>query len=277
MDKINFNKYKRIVKDVFDVGVKYSQEDIPINMPSVFIPGCGGMYKFQNKKILYVGKDTNRWDDFKEDLKIYRDIDKRDGLIKDITNRATNRIEAGYHIKWWKGGTSGFWDFIFKLQTKINKLNIEKINEEALKNNDIITQSFAWGNCNIFQKLVSDDIKNSSIYNEINNVINDKVTKKSRFKILKDMIDSFNPDIIIILNWKEDISFIGEYINKKTYIGDISKDIKKDKKIKIEYYNLKDGQHVFWTYHPTGIRRCGEKVDKWVDALYEFMKTEKVL
>lgn len=270
MDEINFDKYKGIVKDIFDIGVKYNQEDIPSNMPSVFIPGCGSMYKFQNKKILYIGKDTNGWDNFKEDLKIYRDIDKRENLTKDITNRATNRIENGCHIKWWRGGTSGFWDFIFKLQTKINKLDIEKINEEALKSNDIITQSFAWGNCNIFQKLVSDNIKDSSIYNEVN----EKVTQESRFRILKYMIDSFKPDIIIILNWKEDVSFIGECINKKTYVGDISKDIEKDKKVKIEYYHLKDGQHVFWTYHPTGIRRCGETIDKWVDALYEFMKQE---
>lgn len=273
MDEIKLDKYNEIVRAVFDIGVKYNNDDIPNNMPSLFVPGHGSVYKFQDKKILYLGKDTNGWDNFKEDLKLYRDIYKRDDLIKDVINRATNRIENGCHIKWWRGGTSGFWDFVFKLQSKINEVNIEKINLETLKNNEIITQSFAWGNCNIFQKLVSDDIKYSDIYNEID----EKITEKYKFELLKYMINSFNPDIIVILNWKEDVAFIGEYNNKKTYIDDISKDIEKDKKIKIEYYHLSGGQHVFWTYHPTGIRRCGDSVARWVDALYEFMKIEKVL
>ena len=167
MDEIKLDKYNEIVRAVFDIGVKYNNDDIPNNMPSLFVPGHGSVYEFQDKKILYLGKDTNGWDNFKEDLKLYRDIYKRDDLIKDVTNRATNRIEDGCHIKWLRGGASGFWDFVFKLQSKINEVNIEKINLETLKKNEIITQNFAMGNCNIFQKLLSDNIKYSDIYNEI--------------------------------------------------------------------------------------------------------------
>lgn len=275
MNEIIFDKYKGMIKEIFDVGMKYRKEDIPSNMPSIFIPGCGSRYKRQSKKILYIGKDTNGWDNFYEDLNVYNNIEKREDLIKEITNRATNRIENKFHIRWWRGGNSGFWDFIFKIQRKINKLDIEKIDKEVLENNDIITQTFAWGNCNIFQKLVSKDIKNSVIYNEINNIIEEKVIQKSRFKILKYMLDSFNPDIIVIFNWKEDISFIGEYIDKSVYEEYLSQNT--EKKLKIEYYHLKNGQHLFWTYHPTWIKKSGGNIDYCVNRLYEFMKEENVL
>lgn len=66
MDEIKLDKYNEIVRDVFDIGVKYNNNDIPNNMPSLFIPGHGSVYKFQDKKILYIGKDTNGWHNFRK-------------------------------------------------------------------------------------------------------------------------------------------------------------------------------------------------------------------
>lgn len=278
MKEIIYNKYKDIVREILDSGIKFKSEDIPKDIPNVFIPGYGKDYNNQNKKILYIGKDTNGWDCFRESLEMYRIKGNEDIVIRNIINRASDHIEAERHIEWWNNGKSQFWDFIFKLQMKINKIDIEKINKDFLCGNNKTTQGFAWGNCNILQQNIPKDIRKNIIYKEMRKIVDkEQIISEDRFKILQAMLESFNPDIIVILNWQEGISFIGEYIGeKKTYIDDISDNKKEDKNIKIEYYRLKSGQRVFWTYHPRGMISRGG-VNRWVNALYEFMKNEELV
>jgi hypothetical protein len=263
-------------------------------IPDIFVPGVGKSYSRAYKKILFVGIDTNGWYSINESACKYKsetDVTKKRELLEGIISRASNDLKYNEHIdKWWGNGTSKFWDYIFKLQIYINNFKVlekgecfingtSKLRKEWLEGQKEVTQNFAWANTKLLQELNLDkNIMESYFYNKISEFVYKK--KEDRFEVFKLMIESLQPDIIIILNWNEYLDFIGNYEETSTYhseckVIDGHKELCKEM-IKIEYYRLVSGQHVFWTYHPTAtVFRGG--VDIWVKSMYEFMKDKKVI
>lgn len=188
-------------------------------------------------------------------------------------NIATQRLENEEHKGWWENGTSQYWDFIFRLQCKILDIDWNKngINEQ-------ITQSFAWGNSYLLQTLnLGEDISNCPNYKKLQQLANEG--KSTRNKVLAAMLDLFDPDIIIILNWDEYITLLKESDWEKTEYVNCELEIQADmKKIKIEHYKLKSiNKDVIWTYHPRAMVFYKGGIDTWVKAVYEFMKSQKII
>lgn len=272
--------YKPFLKKVYQVASKEDNDKIDEKTPDIFIPGAGKSYEQTKKKILYVGKDTNCWYDIKETTYRYSKEENKDQILEEIIFRSSSALEKNEHVKsWWENGTSQFWDYIFKLQASINNLNWEEsMDVKWLEENEIVTQTFAWGNSRLFQQLNLDKgVTESDFYKKINGLVNTRAKESS--ECFNNMLKALQPDIIVILNWDEYESFIGKYVEKAEYKNEIVEgDVCKEKsyKIKITHYELASGQHVFWTYHPRGtISRGG--VNLWVKAMFKFMKDEKVL
>ena len=262
-------KIRLVLEEAENIG------DIKAGTPDLFIPGKGKLYERQEKgkKVLYIGKDTNGWGDLENRIKAYQNGDK-ENIVKEIMSIATQRLQNNEHIDWWGKGKSQYWDFIFKLQNRILGLseNENNINEQ-------ITQSFAWGNSYLLQTLnLPEDISSCSNYKKLQQLANED--RSTRNKVLEAMLDLFNPDIIVILNWDEYITLLKESDREKIeYLEDGVVDDNK-RKVKIEYYKIgedKNKRHVIWTYHPRAMDFCQGRVDAGVEAVFKFMKEQKVI
>lgn len=288
--------YVPVLEKIYQEADKFENNKINKGVPDIFIPGAGRLYDSMDKKILYIGKDTNGWSKFKKNADTYgreKNEDKKQEILKDIILKSSEALNKNEHITWWEGGRSQFWDYIFRLQTYINNINgteelkfpsneTTDIKKEWLTNHEKVTQSFAWSNTQLLQELnIEENIKESDLYKRISELTYKK--KEERAEVLKKIIEALNPDIIIILNWDEYIEFIGEYKKKVNYCDkciaentDNYSNEEQKYKIKIEYYQLKDGRHVFWTYHPRAALNKGG-VEIWVQAMFKFMKDEHVI
>lgn len=295
--KENLNKvYAPVLKKIYSA--VNTIEDIKGNpdIPDIFIPGVGKLYTNSNKKILYIGKDTNGWYSMKESASKYaleKNEIKKQELLEGIISRASNDLQLNKHVnEWWGDGKSKFWDYIFKLQMYINNLsNIEESNwsnnettelqKEWLQENEEVTQNFAWANTKLLQELNLDKEKTESyLYKEVSKFVYKK--KEERNEIFRLALEALQPDIIIILNWDEYLTFIGNSTKMGTYYdeykGKGADNQAYIEQVKIEYYKLDSGQDVFWTYHPQGtVYRDRGGVGIWVRAMFKFMKDKKVI
>lgn len=285
---MNLNKvYIPILEKIYNEVSRIDIDKINEGIPDIFIPGAGKLYEQANKKVLYIGKDTNGWYSIRNTTYKYgREANeiKKKKVLEEVIARASSALNNNEHLnEWWENGRSQFWDYIFKLQLHINNLDCEeKLNKEWMEKNELLTQSFAWGNSRLFQQLnLNKDITDSDFYKKINEFVNMK-NDKGR-ECFKNILEALQPDIIVILNWDEYEAFIGKYTAKVSYKDEfaeknIDSDLCKEQldKIKIEYYQLESGQHVFWTYHPRGTIYKGG-VDVWVKAMFQFMKSRKVI
>lgn len=273
MYDINSNYFEEKIRLVLEEGEKIG--DIKTGTPDIFIPGKGKLYERQEKgkKVLYIGKDTNGWGDLSNRIKQYQ-AGNKESIIQEIMSVATQRIQNNEHINWWDNGRSQYWDFIFKLQNKILG-----VSEDESDISEQITQSFSWGNSYLLQTLnLPEDISDCPNYKKLQQLVNEG--KANRNKVLEAMLELFDPDIVVILNWDEYITLLKESDRKKIEYIDCTWAEKDSKaKIKIEYYKLhgnKKERHVIWTYHPRAMApRKG--VDAWVEAIFEFMKEQQAI
>lgn len=249
--------YENLIKKVLDEAIMRDIKKIPKKTPSLFVPGKGKLYDSCKKRVLYIGKDTNGWRDFKEDIDTYKNSNtKRETVVQDIMKYATEELGNNKPLNDWGGkGQSQYWDFIFEMQAKI--LGVTD------KYSDEVTQSFAWGNCSVLQNLnLSNELSKCKEYRQLRKIANEG--KRDRDKVLNAMIDLFNPHIIIILNWDEYTTFAGENA-KKIADGCVGK-------VKWEYHKLEEDRCILWTYHPRGmITRGGVKAT--VEGLYQIISS----
>ena len=290
---IQLNKvYISVLEKIYKEVNKMENTEIDPNIPDVFIPGVGKLYAYNDKRILYMGKDTNGWHSMKDSASTYgieKSEVKKQEILEGIVSRASNALDTNEHIEWWNGGKSQFWDYIFRLQAYINNLSeaegyryesneTSKLPKEWLKENEKITQSFAWANTKLLQELNLDKcITESKFYKKMSNFTHKK--EEERNEVFKLALEALKPDIIVILNWDEYLTFIGKYVDKGSYYdeytGESADNQLNIEQIKIEYYKLDSGQHVFWTYHPRGtVNRGG--VELWVQAMFRYMKDKQV-
>lgn len=267
--KINLNKvYAPVLETIYNEVNRIEDIDGNPDIPDIFVPGVGKLYTSADKKVLYIGKDTNGWYSMKESASKYalekNEIKKQELLEKNIS-RASKDLQSNKHVtEWWGDGKSKFWDYIFKLQMYINNFSdIEesncfsnettKLRKEWLVENEKVTQSFAWANTKLLQELnLQNDKTESYFYKKISEFVYKK--EEERFEVFKLILEALQPDIIIILDFDEYTTFIGNSNKMGTYYDEYKGDGNDNQlyieKIKIEYYKLDSGQDVFWTYHP---------------------------
>lgn len=249
--------YESLIKKVLDEAITMDTKKIPEKTPSLFVPGKGRLYDDCDKRVLYIGKDTNGWRDLKNDIDRYKNSDnEREIVVQEIMQYASKELETNKPLNDWGGkGQSQYWDFILEMQAKILGA--------ADKYSDEVTQSFAWGNCSVLQNLnLSNELSKCEEYKKLRNIANEG--KYDRSKVLNAMIDMFNPNMIIILNWDEYATFAGENA-KKIADGCVEE-------IKWEYYELEEDRCILWTYHPRGmITRGGVRTA--VEGLYQIMSS----
>jgi len=260
MEKIN-DMYSKPLTDFFEQCL-IEVDSIPNGMPSIFIPGVGENYlSSKKKKILYIGIDTNEWFDLKKE--VFKYSENKQEFIKDYLGYADKGLHDLCHAKEWYNKNSQFWKFIMKLQMKLHNpaFELSKL-DQCLKDDQIedyrtILTSFAWGNCNAIQCL-RDSAFDKKNYQKIKGF-------SSEFDHLSTMTKALKPDVVIILNWGENESFIQPQDDPTLYE---CKQERMDGKVKVFHYKAKDGEHppVIWSYHPQWMVRR-EDIDTVVEYI----------
>ena len=260
------NYFKEKIINVLEQGVKKGSEKIVEKAPGIFIPGKGKLYdNMQDKKVLYIGIDTNGWGEdkgqsLKRQIEEYK-AGKKDQIVEEIMKAANDRLASNEHVEWYKEG-SQFWDFIFKMQAKLLNIPFEKENIS-----EQITQSFAWGNSYLLQTInLEDEVKNSDEYAALLKIANEG--EETRNLLFDAMDKMFDPDIIIILNWGEYMTFLDEEQREEVECTiSINEKESSKRKLKVELYKV-GNKKIVWTYHPRamsfcgGVNQCVEKILK---------------
>ena len=235
---------------------------------ALFVPYTFEAYHSAPKKIFYVGRDSEGWIKFDEMMMDFENGDLDNYLEKNsnvVTVQGENddntkthdvhSLREGWNInnKW------SFWTYCQKLHLYITK-GYENVDIRNLTNDDYLTiEQMGYGNLNA--------IEHDRTLKKDRNGIRwwDNISDKKRFHHLrlasrkfdriKHILDAYNPDLIIILNWEErDDIFEGlekEWI-KKYYIDKLRA------VYRIEGYDTK----ILWSNHPNA----------WSISVYERLK-----
>lgn len=264
--------YKKLLKEFFEK-CKGIQFDNITSIPSIFIPGIGKNYSSAKHKILYIGIDTNDWFDLKKDIEDYKL--QGDDFIEKYISRTSNFLNDIENI--YNNCYSQFWEFIFRFQFKI--YNIEYNEKNIINNFNDALNSFAWGNSNAIEKeehyrkhiVGSYDVMRES-YKKIKN-------NSKEFDKLDNVLRCLpeKPDLIIILNWSENLKYIGkEYIKQ-------SLEFEKADEMKIELYKHQENDcYILWTRHPYSMNFYKtlfdkKKVEYYVDKIYDIVKNKQIV
>lgn len=230
----------------------------------LFVPYGFSQYYNGNPKIFYVGIDTYYWSNKSTDLlKAYNTQDYTHYLC---VNDAT--VTAERLLGEWAYNKGPFWEFICKMQIYIRTGILKSTDElrSLTKHEENILHEIGYGNMNAIEiprTLQKEGYWDSISQNDYWQMVN---SAKSIFQPIKNILDSYNPDIIILLGSEESDEYLFDgltYHHKKKFDDD------KWRKL----YTV-DGSRVkiIKTYHTNVFKYKGTNNDEMVEYVFESLK-----
>jgi len=200
-------------------------------IPEPFLPVYGKNFEKVKCKIAFVGKETKSYGSITNFI---------EDFIKHPENalfREEGEFDEFEFTNWTNNFKTSFWDFVLQFLAKFYKLQDWEILKEQ-QHTDILS-SFAWCNTNAIERYeVSAQGKNVD-YETWLKVKNASIV----FDNAEYLIKSLKPNVLIILNWEENLEWLTKNVVeniKPIEIGD-----------HLQYYYLKNYDiHVYWTAHP---------------------------
>lgn len=223
---------------------------------TIFLPHVMSDYNKAKQKIFYFGRDTYGW--LKTEVLMNRFTDSELDLYADDTTSWINKY--GF-LEFNKNSSSGFWTLAMKLHLRLKGISGEvKISSNILEEHKLLLNDFGYGNLNSFE--VPETLVKQGVWDCIDQAKYWEIKNKSRiFDKLKYTIESYNPELIFVFNWKADESLFLEgleytveklgHINNQFYI----------------YYFPKTKTRLIWTVHPNNLRYQGCNVDNLINII----------
>ncbi len=224
--------------------------------PNIFFPTCGKYYTSSKYKIAFVGWETRDTDDLLGQLHAY---DKGiENLLFNYKYTSRNFIETLSYVQECNNSGKTFWDFNLRFLGAFYRLNNWKeLKGDSNNEYDVILKSFAWGNCDSIERyeMCAGDIDWED-WNEVKQA-------SHIFDDAKHFIHTFRPNVLIVTQFAETrggYSWLSRSIDSVPHkLADYT-----------EYGFLKDSNtHVFWTYHPTYLRKVGADFDKIIRSMVD--------
>lgn len=239
-----------------DNGIDYMS--LPDNLPAPFIPDFGEQYEKCDFKFAFVGQDANYNYQLKNFFN-YPDILKYSDIINYDSNDPTAYPEF---LDYTKGNS--FWKFILKFLALFYGIDDwKKLSEDwNSEQNKMIISSFVHGNVNSIPKDFPGIEKSKGVDYETWS----KIKNASRvFDKLSHITDAFNPKVIILLHWHAPDEWFPEQIGNP----------EKFDPIKLWYYFIEDTKtHLYWTYHPSGMRNVDP--DEILSSIIKSMREKEI-
>lgn len=220
-------------------------------VPQPFLPLCGDLYEQSETKIAFIGMETRGWGNTTNFVKSFRH-DPDNSLLKDFDE--FNELEF---CDWGNNFGTGFWDFNFKFLAHFYDKNWKdfKCGDE-----EDLLRSFAWGNTNAIERYHVTAQKKGVEYSDWVEVKNaSKVFDKAKY-----FIETFKPNIAVILNWDTSEEWLSDGLSDKVERKEIDDHF--------WYYNLPSTKtQVVWTAHPMWLCK-NRDFDNYIEYLVDFVK-----
>ncbi len=245
--RINKDFFLPLVEDFCYEVEDLGQDSYPDN--GLFIPYTFENYQAAPRKIFYVGRDTAGWVKFDEMMYDFRKgdlsnyLEKNSNVVTVLGKNQDGTDEHSLRDNWNTNNKWNFWTYCQKLHLYIIKgyteVDITKLNEEDYQ----IIEQMGYGNLN--------SIEHYKTQKDMGGW--DKIADKSKFHQLrlasrkldrlKHILDAYNPDLIVILNWekREDVFEGLQYEWHESYYKDSLQAV-----YSLEGYNTK----ILWSNHP---------------------------
>ena len=197
-------------------GVKVS------GIPEPHLPAYGKDYDKTKHKIVFVGIETKGWGDMKDFPKI---LDRKvEEILRDNISQLDVPLRPG-----------SFWNFIRKVLAKIHQVDPSAIDK---------LKDFAWANANSIERF--------SVTAKERAAIGDWTKVKAAslvFDSAKHVVDVLKPDLMIILWWSPDATWLTKGLSAAT--------CRKKYDHHMWHYEVTSGPQVIWTAHPRWLSANG--------------------
>lgn len=211
---------------------KFIQDAQTMNMdgmPEPFLPVFGPNYAKSKFKIALAGMETNGWGDMNNFIDRYKSgfqVGKYDEFDSDVLS-AQNGLRA-------------FWRFATRFLALCHGVDHQTLLDDE---DEDILQSFVWGNCNSVERFHV-TAKGHGVTSETWQVIKDA---SSPFDHGKHIIDVFKPDVLLIMWWSPDESYLTDMMGPPKVRKVIA-----DSLLYMEFEGI--DTRVIWTAHPRSLR-----------------------
>ena len=226
-------------------------KNIKINgLPEPFLPAIGKNYEKAKYKITFTGMETRGYGELKNF------IEHANKNIEDAICRIQEEFDNLDFCDWGNNFGTSFWDFNLKFLSYFYNLDDWLILKNKEKE-DILT-SFSWCNINSIERFEVTSEGNGANYE------NWSVLKEASkvFDNGKLILNSLKPDILIILHWADDESWL--FGN-----SDIKPEVIEDH---LWYYFIENTQtHVIWTAHPRWLN-MNKEFDNFIETCVNVIK-----
>ena len=239
LKSVNFTEIDKIIKGSGSV------KDVDSTLPQPHIPLVGETYDYAKLKIAIYGMETRQW-----------------GNLIDVMNTNINELITSKDCDDWINGMQ-YWNDsrTNTFHAFIKKLLITLYDQTPQINHEYIAKSIIYGQYDSYVRWEKIPFVEKNIIKGSNREI-----LKSCYKELKKAsgifdgdsfkkINSLDPDIIILLSWRSNISFDGYVIKKQT-----------------EYYKLfecadQSHKYILMVPHPNRMKYLGKSHDNYVNII----------
>lgn len=264
---INTNYFLPLLENVCECAKSVGEDAWPTN--GVFIPYTFENYNKAPYKIMYVGRDTAGWVKFKEMMNDYQDqklthyIEKNSNVVT-VQGRNEDGSDAHSLREGWNVTHSiDFWKFCQRLHLYI-RTGREDFEITQLTNDEYdIIEEMGYGNLNTIEH--DNTLKKGRKDKDGNTIDGDwyRINREKFYQIrqasreidkLKHLLEAYNPDLIIILNWEE----------RKDVFEGLSETWVEDQyieRIRAVYTLANKSTKILWTSHPNA-HNCGSPYER---------------
>lgn len=248
------NEFKENTKDLYEHNLwKNKHKDLS----GLFIPHVFENYNNATNKIFYIGQDTYNWIDLKETYSLTAEqyLEKNNNWPKTI-KVALNNTDSYYR-------PYSFWNFVSKLQLAFNNEKYDSLLDLSSTKETVLNQ-LGWGNIFSLEKLCTIEKYGNVFASTFDKDIYKKLLNASKkISRIKNIMDAFNPNYIIILAWQE---------VEKWLFGELEYEFNRNESIEelLSVYNIKNSStKILWTYHPRALCWKKQKPDELIKILID--------
>lgn len=222
-----------------------------IDLSGLFIPHVFDDYYNAEKRIFYIGQDTYYWTSLSD---VYS-LNSTDYLMKN--NAWPESVDKT--LEWTR--PYDFWNFVNRLHLVLNDEQCDGLQNLVSPQRHLLNQ-LGWGNIYSLEtfgtiKKYGEEVTNAfdfSVYSMM-------FEEAKKISNLKNIMDAFNPDYVVILAWQD----VEEW-----YFKDLNVRYIEEESIEhlLSVYELENSRKkILWTYHPNALRFKGQDLGELMNIL----------
>lgn len=266
---------QNIKKDYVNALTKFSQKTQDIYKDSNYPSGPFIPYVFENyysapKKVFFMGQDTYCWVKSEDYLSLMKSQNYESYLLKNSEIVTGERLLCSPDKKDSHGydgmdSGSGFWGFVQKAYIYYRTGKYYPTLNSCRSDIRKYIYEIGYSEANSIE--LKSSLEKEGCWDDIDHEKYTRIANAKAAKPLVDakrLIDNYNPDAIVLLNWSDDVDCFTNLTTKESYIV--------EKSMLIVYSFKENKTKLFWMRHPSNFHRMGYTDEKMAEILVKAMK-----